>query len=288
MRDQAEKLRMRIQNPEKKVAKTIAVVSGKGGVGKSNISINTAMILQQKGYRVLLFDLDIGMGNINIILGGIATASLSDYLNTDMLIDDIIFTTDEGVSYISAGNGLNNIVEIDGTLLEKLLRGLEKLQMNYDFIIFDMAAGANSAAMEILKSVDDIFVLSTPEPTAMTDAYSMMKYLCLEDAKGTFHLICNRADSEQQGTNTLKRLEKTALVFLQKQVNTLGVLLEDPHVRKAVIDQSPFTRKYPNAVISLKLKKLISLYLNKDHEILPVKKDSFIGKLRRFFLEKGK
>src|SRR5690606_33439813 len=115
--------------------------------------------------------------SINIILGGIATASLSDYLNTDMLIDDIIFTTVEGVSYISAGNGLNNIVEIDGTLLEKLLRGLEKLQMNYDFIIFDMAAGSNSAAMEILKSVEDISVLSTPEPTATSDAYCMMKYL---------------------------------------------------------------------------------------------------------------
>ncbi|MBS4203766.1 MinD/ParA family protein [Lederbergia citrea] len=284
MKDQAEKLRMKLQEQDLPMGKTIAVVSGKGGVGKSNISINTAMILTKKGYKVLLFDLDVGMGNVNILLGRSSPTTLSDFLQQSMPLEDIIYSTPEGVSYISAGNGLNEVMHINDYMLEKLLSGLRELQVNYDYIIFDMAAGATAASLKILMAADDIFVVSTPEPTAITDAYSMMKFITLEKSTSRFLLICNRADSEKQGKEALDRLQQTALKFLEKIVIILGVLPEDGHVRKAVLSQTAFTNKYPNSPITLKLEKIVHLYLQKANLGALEEKESFIHKLRRFFI----
>ncbi|MFK4997994.1 MinD/ParA family protein [Bacillus sp. N9] len=227
----------------------------KGGVGKSNISLNLAVTLADKGKHVLLFDLDIGMGNVNILLGRTTTNDLSHFLRNEASLPSIIHTSDDGVSYISAGNGLNEIVEINPTTLERLIHGLKELQETYDYIIFDMAAGANTPALNLLLSVDDIFVISTPEPTAMTDAYSMMKFISMEEVNNRFLLICNRADHEQQGQETLQRLQKTARTFLNREAIALGVLPEDKHVRKAVISQVAFARKFPKAAITNQLKK---------------------------------
>ncbi|GIN57811.1 flagellum site-determining protein YlxH [Lederbergia ruris] len=288
MNDQAQELRRMIQNNSTSQAKTLAVVSGKGGVGKSNISINMATQLNERGYKVLLFDLDLGMGNVNIILGHSSAYTLSDFLYKDLSIDNIIYRTSAGVSYISAGNGLNEAIELNASMLSKLLTGLHAIQLQYDYIIFDMAAGANSATMKILLAADDIFVISTPEPTAMTDAYSMMKFICMEGTESEFFLICNRADNERQGRETLERLRKTTLKFLHKEVRLLGVLPEDSHVRKAVISQTAFSSKFPRASISIKLDLLLDRYLNDQNK--PMTKQhmpsSFVGKLRKFFSQK--
>ncbi|MFS0613168.1 MinD/ParA family protein [Lederbergia ruris] len=288
MNDQAQELRRMIQNNSTSQAKTLAVVSGKGGVGKSNISINMATQLNERGYKVLLFDLDLGMGNVNIILGHSSAYTLSDFLYKDLSIDNIIYRTSAGVSYISAGNGLNEAIELNASMLTKLLTGLHAIQLQYDYIIFDMAAGANSATMKILLAADDIFVISTPEPTAMTDAYSMMKFICMEGTESEFFLICNRADNERQGRETLERLRKTTLKFLHKEVKLLGVLPEDSHVRKAVISQTAFSSKFPRASISIKLDLLLDRYLNDQNK--PMTKQhmpsSFVGKLRKFFSQK--
>ncbi|MBS4217732.1 MinD/ParA family protein [Bacillus sp. FJAT-49711] len=282
MKDQAENLRLKMTNISKGNAKTIAVVSGKGGVGKSNISINIALILNKKNKRVLLFDFDIGMGNVNIILGKQARLSLSDFLLEETTIKDIVNDTHEGFSYIAAGNGLNETIQFNERMLDRLLDGLRELQQQYDYIIFDMGAGANSASLKVLLAVDDIMIISTPEPTAITDAYSMMKFICLEGALGNFFLICNRADTEKQGRETLARLKQTVLKFLHKDAVMLGVLPEDKHVRKAVINQTAFSHAYPNSNISVKLKTIVQSYLNENNSDYK-ETDSFINRLRRLF-----
>ncbi|MBS4198974.1 MinD/ParA family protein [Bacillus sp. FJAT-49732] len=285
MKDQAEKLRLKMTNLSKSHAKTIAVVSGKGGVGKSNISINIAMLLNKKGNRVLLFDFDIGMGNVNILLGKPSRLTLSEFLLEEVTLKDTVNDTFEGVSYIAAGNGLNETIQINERMLSRLLEGLRELQQQYDYIIFDMGAGATSASLKVLLAADDIIVITTPEPTAITDAYSMMKFICFEGATGNFFLICNRADSEKQGRETLERLKQTALKFLHKEVEPLGVLPEDSHVRKAVINQTAFSISYPRSAISVKLENLVHSYLegnNTDSSNKAV--DSFIHRLRRFFI----
>ncbi|MCJ7839658.1 MinD/ParA family protein [Lederbergia sp. NSJ-179] len=286
MNDQAQKLRKMIQTSKETQAKTLAVVSGKGGVGKSNISINMAVQFNNRRLRVLLFDLDVGMGNVNIILGSTSTYTLSDFLYQDFPLERIVYQTDEGISYISAGNGLNEAIEWNAAMVSKLLEGLREIQLQYDYIIFDMAAGATSATLKILLAADDIFVISTPEPTAMTDAYSMMKFMCAEGTDSDFFLICNRADNEKQGKETLERLQKTALKFLQKEVVLLGVLPEDAHVRKAVISQTAFSIKFPRSSVSTKLENLVDQYLNQDRFLKKSHEPgSFINKLRQLFFK---
>lgn len=286
MKDQAEKLRMKLQNHTKKLGKTIAVVSGKGGVGKSNISINLALNLADKGNRVLLFDFDIGMGNVNILLGSTANFNITHFLHEKMPLKSIINEATDRVSYISAGNGLNEVVHMNEQMMDRLLEGLGELQTDFDYIIFDMAAGATSTALHILLSVEDIIIICTPEPTALTDAYSMMKYICSEEPDSRFFLICNRADSVKQGNDTLARLQATARKFLNKEVMLLGTLPEDKHVRKAVINQTAFSKEYPRADISIQLKKIVDLYLSGDRPDLSEVNPSFLQKLRGFFTNK--
>lgn len=282
MNDQAAKLRQILHHRNRPMAKTIAVVSGKGGVGKSNISINTAIMLARRGYKVLLFDFDIGMGNVNILLGETGQLTLADFLQNDIPFENIIYTMHEQhVSYISAGNGLNELLEIDEVKTNKLLLVLRDLQLDYDYIIFDMAAGAGNASLNLLLATEDIFVVATPEPTSVMDAYSMMKFICLKKASGRMMLICNRADNEKQGYETLERLKAAALKFLHKDVHILGVLPEDSHVRKSVINQTAFSIGFPNSPITKKLETLVHLYLSGEKDNREEKKELFVGKLRR-------
>lgn len=288
MKDQAEKLRNMMRRAEGKAAKTIAVVSGKGGVGKSNISINMAIAFAQKGSKVLLFDLDIGMGNVHVLMGQQAGRTIQDFLNGGFPLEDIIYHGPEGVAYISGGNGLRQVAELDETMLGRLLEALEDFQSAYDYIIFDMGAGATSASLEILMAADDIFVVTTPEPTSITDAYSMMKYIALYDTESSMHLLCNRADNDREGEETLKRLQFTMEKFLDKNVSLMGVMPEDYHVKKAVIRQKPFILEFPRSSPAQRLRKLVESYLNSHgrSELSEGEASPFIQKLRRFFFER--
>jgi flagellar biosynthesis protein FlhG len=286
MRDQAEKLREKLKQGGRQMGKTIAVVSGKGGVGKSNVSINTSLLLTKMGKKVLLFDFDIGMGNVQVLLGESAPKSISDYIYSDITLEDIICQGPYSLSYIAAGNGFSEIVELNEEVLERLLRDLEKIQNLYDYIIFDMGAGASHSNLHVLLSVDDIFVVTTPEPTSITDAYSMMKYITLLDESHNFYILCNRADIEREGIDTIERLQAVMNKFLNKELAGTGVLLEDSHVRKAVLRQKPFLLEFPNAHISHELTRFVNGYLGKT-ETDTVNKSRFISKLRHLF-KKGR
>ncbi len=288
MRDQAEKLREKIKNKNAQIAKTIAVVSGKGGVGISNISINIALLLAKRGKKVLLFDFDIGMGNVHVLLGTDAQRTISDFLYQDILLQEIIYQGNNNVSFISAGNGFSNIVELDQRMVDRLILGLEELQHLFDYIIFDMGAGATNSNLQILLSVDDIFVVTTPEPTAITDAYSMMKYISNLESANQFYLICNRAEREKEGIYTLERLQLTVSTFLNKDIHLLGVLLEDSHVRKAVKLQVPLYHAFPNSSIAVRLEKMVEQYLGdtQDSSFQTDTSNRFIRKFRNFFIER--
>ncbi|PKR87076.1 MinD/ParA family protein [Heyndrickxia camelliae] len=288
MRDQAEKLREKIKNKNAQIAKTIAVVSGKGGVGKSNISINIALLLAKRGKKVLLFDFDIGMGNVHVLLGTDAQRTISDFLYQDIPLQEIIYQGNNNVSFISAGNGFSNIVELDQRMVDRLILGLEELQHLFDYIIFDMGAGATNSNLQILLSVDDIFVVTTPEPTAITDAYSMMKYISNLESANQFYLICNRAEREKEGIYTLERLQLTVSTFLNKDIHLLGVLLEDSHVRKAVKLQVPLYHAFPNSSIAVRLEKMVEQYLGdtQDSSFQTDTSNRFIRKFRNFFIER--
>lgn len=286
MRDQADKLRLKMLQNQNKLGKSIAVVSGKGGVGKSNFSTNFAINLAKLGKKVVIFDMDIGMGNVNILIGKNPQYNLNDYLSQHVSLQDVMYEGPYGLQYISGGSGLSSLVEWSESMFDRLISAFSYLQMSYDFILFDMGAGATNWSLDLLSSIEEIIVISTAEPTSITDAYSMMKYIHLRDQNKTFYLLCNRSYSKEEGEETLERLKSTMLKFLSKEVKILGTLPEDPCVRKAVREQTPFSIAYPNAPISKNLHDIVVRFVQeeiKDEVPSHQQSNSFLSKLKSIF-----
>ncbi|GGG21945.1 flagellum site-determining protein YlxH [Lysinibacillus alkalisoli] len=284
MRDQAETLRIKIMQAEGQLGKAVAVVSGKGGVGKSNFTMNFAIMLGSQGKKVVVVDMDIGMGNIHILLGESAPDSLSDYLKGEKELSDVLLHTSYDVDYIAGGSGMNTVLEWTPVMFEKLIEAFHALLKQYDYILFDMGAGATNWSLDLLMSVDDIIVITTAEPTSITDAYSMMKYIHLRDAEKQFYLLCNRALSQQEGEETTSRLKLVMQRFLEKDIYVLGSLPEDVIVRQAVREQTPFSIGHRNAAITKALKIVVLRFLDEpNQEDIPKVKTNFLNKLRSIF-----
>lgn len=285
MRDQAEKLRMKMLESEGAIGKSIAVISGKGGVGKSNFSTNFASLLAKNGKRVVILDMDIGMGNIHILLGESVQYSLNDYLEGNLSIQEVMYEGPNDLQYISGGSGMSSILEWSEEIFNRLTEAFEYLQKSFDYILFDMGAGATNWSLDLLTSVDEIIVISTAEPTAIMDAYSMMKYICLKDSEKQFYVLCNRAFSREEGQDTLNRLSSAMHKFLSKEVTILGSLPEDPVVRIAVREQTPFTIAYPDAPISKAMQLIVNKFIHHRAEELYVQAEpkNFLSRLKSMF-----
>ena len=292
--DQGANLRQWFQSKysseKRKEAKAIAVVSGKGGVGKSNFSLNFSISLSQKGHRVLLVDMDLGMGNIDILIGDSPNITLYDYLSNQAELHELIFKGPANISYMAAGSAFQSFKKLEGDKLGHFMRTMEQLSVYYDYFIFDMGAGATEESMAFLFSIEDCFVITTPEPTAMTDAYSMTKHLIVSKAPVSLYLICNRARNSEDGVSTLQKLQRTIGKFLYKEVNLLGILPEDENVQKAVLFQTPFILYRPRAKSSIAIGEITNRYLNEQYSAISAesfsKQQGFIHKLRSYFSER--
>ncbi|MCM3441080.1 MinD/ParA family protein [Metabacillus halosaccharovorans] len=283
--DQAQRLRERLKSL-KTEAKSVAVMSGKGGVGKSNFSLNFSLALQQEKKRVLLFDLDIGMGNIDILIGESSAYSIVDFFNQDMLLSEIISTGPNGLDYISGGTGLGIIFSMDEEKFQRFLQQLGLLFKLYDYIVFDMGAGISEDSLRFLLSVDEIIVITTPEPTSMTDAYAAIKNVCVNNRTIPFTIVVNRAFNKKVGETTYKRLEQTINQFLKREVSLLGTIPDDSTIMKAVIDQKPFILFQPGCQASKALKMISQNYLEKKNTMEKIQEEApFISKLKHFFMK---
>ncbi|HJV17905.1 MAG TPA: MinD/ParA family protein [Bacillales bacterium] len=286
MTDQAQNLRNKLMgHAEKKNTKALAIVSGKGGVGKSNFSLNFSISLVKRGYRVLIIDMDVGMGNLDILMGRTSEKTIVDYLTGSLPLRDIIHDGPEGLKYIGGGTGLSQLVNLDR--FNYLADELEALLIEYDYLIFDMGAGINEDSLRFLLSVNEIFVITTPEPTSLMDAYATMKYLHLLDPSLPFYLLVNRAQSMKEGKETLNRLSNVLKTFLDLEPIHLGVLPDDRSVQQAVRRQVPFITLYPKSFVSNALEDIVSSYVQQiikagtsDTSI------SFMSKLKRFLFER--
>lgn len=225
------------------------------------------------------------MGNVHVLMGKTAKYSLKDYLDGHLVLEDVMLQGSDGVNYISGGSGMGTIMEWSDATFGRLTYALESLQKDYDFVLFDMGAGIADWSLDLLTSIDEIIVISTAEPTAIMDAYSMMKYIHLKDNEKTFYLLCNRAYTLEEGLDTTKRLKIVMERFLQKEVIILGSLPEDNVVRKAVRQQELFTTLYPDAPISKTMKKIVKNFMNEQMEEIHsnVQSNKFISKLRSIF-----
>ncbi|MFA9558066.1 MinD/ParA family protein [Evansella sp. AB-rgal1] len=295
MKDQADVLRNKMKqiqdrsNQEDKETKVIAIVSGKGGVGKTNFTVNFAIALQELKKNVLIFDLDIGMGNIDILLGRSTTYSVVDMLEKDIPIQDIMGSSETGITFISGGTGFTDIFEMDESKMNFFLAQLSVLEEKYDYILFDMGAGISNNSLQFLLSVNEIILITTPEPTSVTDAYATIKYIHAQDSTIPIYFLVNRVRTKQDGEVTMKNIRNVCSQFLQKEVTHLGNVPDDEVVWKAVRSQQPFLLSHPNSKPSIAIKETALLYMrgvSKD-ESSKGTLTNFVWKLRDFFQVKA-
>lgn len=255
MKDQAENLR---NHTEMHHAKFIAIMSGKGGVGKSIFSLNYALSISKSGFKVLLIDFDIGMGNIDVLLGQSASHSIVDVLINNISLATV---TEQGpfqLDYIGGGSALNQSIQFDRFTFEKFQKEFDHVQKKYDLVIFDMGAGINLQYIDVLLSMDEIFIVTTYEPTSIMDAYSMVKFLLLKNHEMYINVIMNRSTGHNNSKEFQKRLKNTVQQFLKKEIQVLGSIPDDKYVVKSVLEQEPLVIKYPTAAASIAIHKIAS------------------------------
>lgn len=249
MLDQAEALRKLINNKEdegKQVStKTITVTSGKGGVGKSNFVVNLAIALQNKGNKVLIFDADLGMGNDDVLMGLYPKHNIFDILFTEIDIKDIIIEGSNGVHLIPAGSALSKAQELKQEQRKLFLRKLEALD-EYDYIIMDTGAGVNKDVLSFVAASEELIIVTTPEPTSLTDGYSLIKATDYYKLKDKAKVVVNKAFTKEEGEETFKKFDRAVNKFLNIDIEYLGCILEDKKLVQSVRQQKPFMVLYPN------------------------------------------
>lgn len=289
MTDQADTLRQRITSmhtsypadDEKRATKVFSIVSGKGGVGKSNIAVNFALQLQRVNKKVLIIDLDIGMANIDILLGASSSLSIVDMLEKDMSIWSIISRADNGLAYIAGGSGLNHLFEMNDAKAEYFSKELSSLDGQFDFIFLDMGAGVNADSFHFLLAAHETLLVTTPEPTSITDAYAMIKFLTMHDSSIPISIIINRASSKKDGENASRNLIQVTDKFLKRKVRYLASIPNDQIVWKAVRAQTPFLIYAPKSKPSAAIENAVQAFLG-ENEGSKESFDFFVNKLKGF------
>jgi len=232
---------------KKSSLRVIAVTSGKGGVGKTSFSVNLGMALIDFGYRVILMDGDLGLANVDIALGITPRYTLEHLLNGEKTLEEILVYGPKGIGVLPGGSGVQDLANIERERLGEVLRNLGRLESLADIVIIDTGAGLGHTVINFLKAADDIILITTPEPTALTDAYGLLKTLRTDDQAVLVNVVVNRAQREADARATFERLESAVRRFLNGSLNLLGWVYEDPMVGKAVMKQEPLGCTYPES-----------------------------------------
>lgn len=267
MNDQAQALRNKVMLPSRErkqhAPRIITVSSGKGGVGKSNFTLNFALALQARGYRVLIFDADIGMANINVLLGASPQYSLFDVLREDKTIEQVIHHDQSGIQFVTGGSGLNQLVDLTEAELNRFIQEIGKLSDKVDYILFDTGAGLSKETVKFILAAQETILVTTPEPTAITDAYAVIKMAGAFGLNITIRLVINRVTHRNEGSQTADKISMVAKQFLGMSIPTLGFIADDSNVSRAVKKQVPFTVAYPNSPAAKGIDQLVDNFLKK-------------------------
>ena len=271
--DQATSLRKMVsENEEKPSARVITVTSGKGGVGKSSISLNLAICLSRMGQRVVLLDADFGLANIEVMLGVRPKANLADLMFRGKDLKDIIMDGPEGIKFISGGSGIQELARMNREQCMYLTKKLVELDELADVIVIDTGAGISDSVLEFVASSNEVLLVATPEPTSITDAYALLKALNRKSefskSSTTIKMVANRVRNEDEGKNVLyENMKNVVDRFLNISLEFLGSIPQDDQVSKAVMKQMPVTICAPNSGASKAIEVMAKELLNDGEEI---------------------
>lgn len=267
--DQAEKLRNIIkanQTKQRPLARVIAVTSGKGGVGKSNTAINLAVQFKRMGQRVIILDADFGLANIEIMFGTVPKHNLSDLIYQGKSIKDVITWGPGEIGFISGGSGIAGLSNLSRDYLMYIIQNLAELDSMADIILIDTGAGISDAVLEFLVASGEILLVTTPEPTSITDAYSLLKSLSghkrfsLDNSQ--IKVIANRVATKEEGRELFKKLDTVVSRYLKLPINYLGSVPQDMQLSKAVMQQEPVCLASPSAKAAKAFVEIADLLMN--------------------------
>jgi len=247
--DQAAKLRrlMRARYEAVESARVISVTSGKGGVGKTNIAANMAIALATGGQRVLLLDIDMGLANADVVLGVDARVNWWHVLRGGRDIREAIVPAPGGIDLLAGGSGLSGLTDLSEVERHRLLRDIESLRRLYNVMVLDCGAGISRSVVAFALAADLVVVVATPEPTALTDAYAMIKMLSRQNTDRSIGLVVNQAVSRTEAAHVFERLAGVAARFLRFPLADLGYVLQDEAVSVAVRNRRPVLLGQPGS-----------------------------------------
>ncbi|MBE5812652.1 MAG: MinD/ParA family protein [Clostridiales bacterium] len=274
----------------KTTAKVLTITSGKGGVGKTNVTVNLAIALSDMGYRVVVIDADLGLANIDVMLGIMPKYTLLDVIKNDKSIVEILSKGPKNVKFISGGSGAEELVRLNSNELEIFIRNIAMLDKIADIILIDTGAGITDSVLRFVMAANDVVLVTTPEPTAMSDAYALIKAIGTRDNQKKINLIINKSESAIEAQTVMQKLNSVASKFLKVKLNFLGYLSNDAIVSKAVKQQVPFLISFPNSIISRNMielsKKVVKNFEEKRQETTGIK--DFFNKFLFFAQDKNK
>jgi len=248
MADQAQNLRELVG--KKQNVRVISIASGKGGVGKSSISVNLAIMMSRLGVRVLVLDADFGLANVDVMLGVTTRLDVSYFLRGEKTLHEIIQLGHEGVRFISGGSGVNELINMRDEQLTELLTGIVHLEAPIDLIIMDTGAGVSSNIIQVILASSETIVVTTPEPTSVLDAYALVKTIVKRDASHPLHVIVNRCENKKEAQSVQDGFVNVCGRHLGKNINPLGLISYNNDLTQSIKRQVPIAVTAPNCITS--------------------------------------
>lgn len=268
--DQAQQLRniIKANNVQKPLARVITVTSGKGGVGKSNTAINLAIQFRKMGQRVIILDADFGLANIEIMFGAVPKHNLCDLIYQGKNIKEIITWGPMEVGFISGGSGIAGLSNLSKDYLTYIIQNLAELDSIADMVIVDTGAGISDAVLEFLVASGEVLLVTTPEPTSITDSYSLLKALKrhprFSEEASQIKMIANRVEDQDEGQILFNKLNAVVTRYLKLPITYLGSVPYDNLLSKAVMQQMPVSLQAPSSRSALAFEEIAAKMMNKE------------------------
>ena len=268
MYDQARNLRELMGRSQD--VRVISIASGKGGVGKSSISVNLAITMSRLGARVLILDADFGLANVDVMLGITTRMDLSYFLRGEKTLGEIIQLGHEGVRFISGGSGVNELINMKEDQLSELLAKIVHIDAPIDVIIMDAGAGVSNAIMQVLLASSETIVVTTAEPTSVLDAYALVKTIVKRDNTHPLHVLVNKCENKKEAQSVQSGFVTVCGRNLGKNINPLGLISYNHDFTSAIKRQVPITVSDPNGTTTRELDFVARSILN-----MPNQRESF-------------
>lgn len=277
--DQAQQLRNIIKAKDLrqvKAARVITITSGKGGVGKSNLAVNLAVQLRKQGKRVIILDADFGLANIEVMFGVIPKHNLSSMIYHGKSIREVISPGPMDIGFVSGGNGVLGLNNLNREQIMMLVKSISELNELADVIIIDTGAGVSDQVLEFVLASPEVLLVTTPEPSSLTDSYSLLKALYRNpkfvEGGTTIHVVANHVHSVEDGQMVYEKLKSVVEQFLNGNINYLGMIPQDAALERAVRQQKIVSLSEPNSDCAKAFEVLTTNLLEGTHHLAPMRR----------------